>query len=127
MEKLTQNFIMFKQDALAVEFLHVGPFWQSQKQVLSILPDDGIEFRVHALNNVNTVHVYKERDSGITVYTSGYYESNDTIRVQFDPADTSTLTAGEYEFQLKVIYGGTQGVVVAAGSIDLQERAINTA
>ena len=33
MGKTNQNFTMFKGDAFVQDFLHVGPFWQTQRIV----------------------------------------------------------------------------------------------
>ena len=124
MGKKNQNFVMFKGDDLVQEFLHVGPFWLTQRQVISLEASDEINFRFHADGNPGTVHFTKTRaGGGIEVVTSGYHETNDTMRVKFDAGDTSGLPSGEYGYQLEVVYGGSDEVVVASGVIQISERA----
>ena len=115
---------MFKGDALEQTWLHVGPFYQTQGQVVSVDTGDAINFRFHAEGNPGTVHFTKTRaGGGITVGTSGFYVADDLITVKFDAADTNARAVGDYEYQLEVVYGGTDPVVVAAGTIELRERA----
>ena len=125
MGKLNQNIILFKGDALPIEFLHVGPFWQTQRQVISLIPTDEIEWRMFEKDNPNgTTYIKKTRAlGGIEVYTSGYWESNDTIKVQLEPVDTSSLTEGLYSHQLEIKYSGTAPIIVASGEVDVIERA----
>ena len=124
MGKTNQNFTMFKGDAFVQDFLHVGPFWQTQREVLSVEASDTIEFRLHAESDTANVHIKKTRAAGdITVVTSGYHETNDTIRVSLDTADTNTMSVGTYGYQLEVSYGGTDPVIVASGTITLMERS----
>lgn len=124
MGKKNQNFVMFKGDALKQEFLHVGPFWTQQMEVISVKATDAITFKFHEFENESNVHFTKTRAAGeITVETSGFYEDDDTIVVAMDTADTSGLPADEYGYQLEVSYGGLVPVVVASGIVDLVERA----
>ncbi len=116
---------MFKGDDLPLDFLHVGPFWNTQGQVTEIHASDDAEWRLHAMGDHTTVHVTKTKTAGaITFHESGFYESyDDLIRVQLEAADTSSMTAGIYEHQLLIKYGGTDEVVVASGTVTLRERA----
>ncbi len=125
MGKLNQNIVIHKGDDLPIDFLHVGPFWNSQGQVVEIHASDDAEWRLHAEGDTDTVHVTKTKTAGaITFHESGFYESyDDLIRVQLEAADTSSMTAGTYEHQLLVKYGGTDEVVVASGTVTLRERA----
>jgi len=125
MGKLNQNFVMFKGDDLPLEFLHVGPFWASQSQVIELEAGDTAEWRLHAKDTPGTVHISKTSGANeIEYYSSGYYGGgNDTIRVLLEAADTSGLPAGEYGHQLIINYGGTDSVVVASGEVKLKERA----
>ena len=125
MGKLNQNIIIFKGDALPIEFLHVGPFWQTQRQVISVDPSDKITWRMYTHNNPSgTTHITKTRDAGgIEVYTSGFWVSDDTIKVILEPANTNSLTLGLYSHQLEIIYGNEDPIVVASGEVDLKERA----
>jgi len=125
MGKLNQNIVMFKGDDLPIDFLHVGPFWNTQGQVVEIGATDDAEWRLYDEGNTGTVHVTKTKTAGaITFHESGYYGSfNDVIRVQLDATDTSSMTAGIYEHQLRIKYGGTDEVVVASGTVTLKESA----
>ncbi len=133
MPKLQQNLVMFKGDDLPIEWLHVGPAWQTNREVISIEAADEIEWRMceEAPSAENlydpTVVMTKTRAGGdITVVTSGLYETNDTIRVQLDSDDTdeaSGVDPGEYYHEIIINYGGTDTVVVGTGFIDLRSPA----
>jgi len=123
MGKTNQNFTMFAGEVFVQDFLHAGPFWQTQREVISVEATDGIEFRLFSLDgngDPDTVLVKKERDSGITLRTSGYHVGNDTMVVTLSDTDTNQ-TVGTYGFQLHVIYGGTDKRMVSSGTIEVKE------
>ena len=123
MGKTNQNFTMFAGEVFVQDFLHVGPFWQTQREVISVGATDGIEFRLFSLDgngDPDTVLVKKERDSGITLRTSGYHVADDTMVVTLSDTDTNQ-TVGTYGFQLHVIYGGTDTRMVSSGTIEAKE------
>ena len=125
MGKLNQNFIMFKGDDLPIDFLHVGPFFTTQGQVIGLQPTDDAEWRLYEVDDPTTVYITKTKIGGhITFYQSGYNGSiDDVIRVQLTGTDTTSMTEGEYEHQLLIKYGGTDNIVVASGTVTLKERA----
>jgi len=125
MGKTNQNFTMFKGEPYVQDFLHVGPFWQSQRQAISVQETDEIEFVFYEFENPTNVLFTKTRNVGdISVLTSGYYEDDDIIRVQMESSDTVGLSIGEYSFQLKIYYNGASDAnVVASGIVKLKDTA----
>jgi len=125
MGKTNQNFTMFKGEPYVQDFLHVGPFWQSQRQAISVQETDEIEFVFYEFENPTNVLFTKARNVGdISVLTSGYYEDDDIIRVQMESSDTVGLSIGEYSFQLKIYYNGASDAnVVASGIVKLKDTA----
>ncbi len=125
MGKLNQNFVMFKGDVLDIDFLHVGPFWTSHKQVISINPTDTAEWRLHAVDDPSTVYVKRTSANGDIIFTdSGYYGvSDDLIKVKLIASNTATRDVGSYEHQLLITYGGESPVVVASGTVTLKARS----
>jgi len=135
MPKLQQNIVMFKGDDLPIEFLHVGPTWQTNREVLALQPDDDAEWRMcdEAPSEANaynpTVVLSKTKTAGgITFYASGMYiAGNDIIKVQLDSADTDESATGippaEYYHELIIKYAGIETTVVSSGFIDLRSPA----
>ncbi len=109
--RLNKNFLHVKGDVLVLEYVFedVGNLNTMTKNV-----NNGIVWR--AKDNTNNI-ITKDKTTGIEIHS----ENPSMCTVTLDPADTSSLEAKQYTYQLRVLDLNSNPVTVAIGTMDLRE------